>query len=114
MLLGNCTVGRCFYLSMTEQSTDGNVSIQRQRIRCVAGIKCCYSNSSGGEHYKKKGTYFSGVIKLFVHKVQVTSLGYVTSGVENNQKQTYRMECFMDFAHKDDDFLESKGKNEFA
>jgi hypothetical protein len=38
----------------------------------------------------KKGTYFSRVIKLFVHKIQVTSLGYVTSGVENNQKQTFR------------------------
>jgi len=53
MLLGNRTVGRCFYLSMTEQSTEGKVSMQQQRIRCVAGINCCYSDSSDGEHYKK-------------------------------------------------------------
>jgi len=38
----------------------------------------------------KNGTYFSRVMKLFVHKVQVTSLGYGTSGVENNQRQTFR------------------------
>jgi hypothetical protein len=45
----------------------------------------------------KKGTYFSRVIKLFVHKVEITSLGYVTSGVENNQKQTYRKGMFDEF-----------------
>jgi hypothetical protein len=49
MLLGNRADGRCFYLSMTEQSTEGNVSIQRQGIRCVAGINCC-----DGEHYRKR------------------------------------------------------------
>jgi hypothetical protein len=32
MLLGNCTVGRSFYLSMTEQSTEGNGRIQRQKF----------------------------------------------------------------------------------
>ena len=67
MLLGNRTVGRGFCLSMTE----GNVKCSTAKNSLCCGY-CCYSNSSDGEHYKK-GTFFSRVIKLFDHKVQVTS-----------------------------------------
>jgi hypothetical protein len=85
MNVDNCYVGS-FYLSMTEQSTEGRASTNSKEFVVLGVVIITQTAMTLG--ITRKCTYSTRVLKLFVRKVQITSLSFAPSGVSNH-KETY-------------------------